>query len=44
MKINLTFLDFSPVQPTDKAIWMLIGGAVATSIGLVGLLGWSKDS
>ena len=25
-------------SPTDKAIWMLIGGAVAVVIGLVGLL------
>jgi len=25
-------------SPTDKAIWMLIGGVVATIIGLVGLL------
>jgi len=24
--------------PTDKAIWMLLGGIVATIIGLVGLL------
>ncbi|MCR4291515.1 MAG: DUF3185 family protein [Candidatus Kuenenia sp.] len=25
-------------SPTDKAIWMLIGGTVATVIGLVGVL------
>ena len=25
-------------SPTDKAIWMLIGGVVATVIGLAGLL------
>ena len=31
-------------SPTDKAIWMLIGGAVATIIGLVGLLRWPKGS
>jgi len=31
-------------SPTDKAIWMLIGGAVATVIGLVGVLRWSKGS
>ncbi|MDP3940964.1 MAG: DUF3185 family protein [bacterium] len=29
-------------SPTDKAIWMLIGGAVAAVIGLIGLLRWSK--
>jgi hypothetical protein len=31
-------------SPTDKAIWMLVGGAVATVIGLVGLMRWSKES
>ncbi len=31
-------------SPTDKAIWMLVGGAVATVVGLVGLLRWSKGS
>jgi hypothetical protein len=25
-------------SPTDKAIWMLIGGIVATSVGLIGTL------
>lgn len=25
-------------SPTDKAIWMLVGGVVASIIGLVGLL------
>ena len=30
-------------SPTDKAIWMLVGGAVATVIGLVGLMRWSKE-
>jgi hypothetical protein len=24
-------------SPTDKAVWMLIGGAVASVVGLVGL-------
>ncbi|MDR4505089.1 MAG: DUF3185 family protein [Candidatus Scalindua sp.] len=31
-------------SPTDKAIWMLIGGAVAAGIGLAGLLRWTKGS
>lgn len=31
-------------SPTDKAIWLLVGGAVATVIGLVGLMRWSKES
>jgi divalent metal cation (Fe/Co/Zn/Cd) transporter len=30
-------------SPTDKAIWMIIGGVVATIIGLVGLLRYSKE-
>jgi hypothetical protein len=29
-------------SPTDKAIWMLIGGIVATVIGLMGMLRGSK--
>ena len=29
-------------SPTDKAIWMLIGGAVAAVIGLVGILRTGK--
>ena len=29
-------------SPTEKAIWMLVGGVVAIIIGLVGLLGGSK--
>ena len=31
-------------SPTDKAIWMLIGGAVLSVIGLVGLLRGSKTT
>jgi hypothetical protein len=29
-------------SPTDKAIWLLIGGIVATGIGLMGTLRGSK--
>lgn len=29
-------------SPTDKAVWMLIGGIVATVIGLVGAMRGSK--
>jgi len=29
-------------SPTDKAIWMLIGGVIITIIGLAGLLRGSK--
>ncbi|MHB1142393.1 MAG: DUF3185 family protein [Sulfuricaulis sp.] len=32
--ISRVFTD----APTDKAIWMLVGGVVVTIIGLVGLL------
>ena len=31
-------------SPTDKAIWMLIGGIVATVIGLMGMLRGSKQA
>ncbi len=31
-------------SPTDKAIWMLVGGVVATVIGLVGLFQGSKGN
>jgi len=31
-------------SPTDKAIWMLIGGVVLSVIGLAGLLRGSKSS
>ncbi len=31
-------------SPTDKAIWMLVGGAVVTVLGLVGLLRGSKTA
>jgi hypothetical protein len=31
-------------SPTDKAIWMLIGGIVAVVIGLVGTLRGSKQT
>jgi hypothetical protein len=31
-------------SPTDKAIWMLIGGIVATCAGLFGMFGSSKQA
>jgi hypothetical protein len=31
-------------SPTDKAVWMLIGGVVAALIGLTGTLRTSKHS
>lgn len=29
--------------PTDKAVWLIIGGAVATVLGLVGMLRGSRS-
>ncbi|HEX9661702.1 MAG TPA: DUF3185 family protein [Candidatus Binatia bacterium] len=29
--------------PTDKAIWLLVGGAVVTIVGLMGLLRGSRN-
>ena len=31
-------------SPTDKAIWMLIGGGVASVIGLVGVMRGAKQA
>ena len=31
-------------SPTDKAVWMLIGGTVAAIVGLVGTLRGSKSA
>ena len=48
MGINATHSFTSDVSrfftgsPTDKAIWMLIGGVVAGVIGLVGVMRGSK--
>lgn len=37
--------DFSRLftgEPTDKAVWLLIGGAVATIVGVAGMVRSSK--
>ncbi len=31
-------------SPTDKAIWLLIGGVAASIVGLAGLLGGSRST
>ncbi|MDI1247300.1 MAG: DUF3185 family protein [Lacunisphaera sp.] len=31
-------------NPTDKTMWLMIGGIVATIVGAAGLLGGSKSS
>ena len=30
-------------SPTDKAVWMMVGGVVASIVGLIGLLRPSKS-
>ena len=30
-------------SPTDRTIWLLIGGAVATAVGLAGIMRGSKS-
>lgn len=46
--LNSTSSDISQFftgAPTDKAIWMLVGGAIVSAVGLMGLLsGSSKGS
>lgn len=34
--------EFFTGAPTDKAVWMLVGGVVAIIVGLVGMLRGSK--
>lgn len=36
--LSSDFSRFFTGSPTDKAIWMLVGGVVASIIGLAGLL------
>jgi len=31
-------------SPTDKTMWLLIGGAIASVVGAAGLMGGSKSS
>ena len=38
------FSRFFTGNPTDKTMWLLIGGAIATVVGGVGLLGGAKSS
>jgi hypothetical protein len=40
--IGSSFSRLFTGAPTDKAIWLLIGGGVATAVGAVGLLRSSK--
>ncbi len=36
--IGSSFSRFFTGNPTDKTVWLLIGGAVATAVGAAGLL------
>jgi hypothetical protein len=36
--------QFFAGSPTDKAVWLLVGGIVATIVGLFGLLRGSKGN
>lgn len=36
--VSSDFSRFFTDAPTDKAIWLLVGGAVATMFGLVGFM------
>jgi hypothetical protein len=40
--IGSSFSRFFTGNPTDKTVWLLIGGAVATVVGAAGLLRGSK--
>jgi amino acid permease len=42
--IGSSFSRFFTGSPTDKTIWLLIGGTVAIAVGLVGLLRESKST
>lgn len=42
--IGSDFSRFFTGNPTDKTMWLLIGGAVATIVGGVGLLRGTKTS
>jgi hypothetical protein len=41
--ISSSFSRFFTGNPTDKTIWLLIGGIAATVVGLVGMLRGSKS-
>jgi Co/Zn/Cd efflux system component len=41
--ISSSFTRFFTGSPTDKTMWLLIGGIVAVVVGLVGVLRGSKS-
>lgn len=42
--ISSRFSHFFTGSPTDRTIWLLIGGVAAAGVGLVGLLRRSRDT
>jgi len=41
--VGSSFSRFFTGSPTDKTLWLLIGGCVAAAIGLTGVLRGSKS-
>ncbi len=42
--VNSDISRFFTGSPTDKSVWMLVGGVLVTLIGMTGLLRMSKKS
>jgi len=42
--IGSSFSRFFTGSPTDKTIWLLLGGIVATAVGLTGVLRGTKSN
>lgn len=42
--LSSSFSRFFTGNPTDKTMWLLIGGTAATVVGLVGMLRGSKSA
>lgn len=42
--IGSSFSRFFTGSPTDKSMWLLIGGAVATAVGVAGLFRGTKSA
>jgi hypothetical protein len=42
--IGSSFSRFFTGNPTDKTVWLILGGAVATAVGAAGLFRGSKAS
>ncbi len=40
--IGSSFSRFFTGSPTDKTVWLIIGGSVATAVGAAGMLRGSK--